>query len=100
MKLSAASHIKTVASLKRHLPTAIELEHSTIPPYLCALYSIKDGDNQESAQIIKSVVIEEMLHMILAANVLKNAIGGARRINHPRFIPSTRPICRTATRHS
>lgn len=86
MKLSSASHIKTVASLKRHLQTAIELEHSTIPPYLCALYSIKDGDNQDSAQIIKSVVIEEMLHMILAANVL-NAIGGEPSINHPRFIP-------------
>lgn len=81
-----AARIKTVASLKRHLQTAIELEHSTIPPYLCALYSIKDGDNLPSSQIVRSVAVEEMLHMILAANVL-NAIGGEPSINHPRFIP-------------
>ena len=75
------------------LQTAIEVEHSTIPAYLCALYSIKDGTNQEAAQIIKSVVLEEMLHMILAANVL-NAIGG-----HPASIIGgsypTIPECRS-----
>ncbi|HLF25521.1 MAG TPA: ferritin-like protein [Anaerolineae bacterium] len=78
--------IKTLASLHSHLQTAIELEQSTIPPYLCALYSIKDGSNREAAQIIKSVVLEEMLHMILAANVL-NAVGGEPSLNHPKFIP-------------
>jgi hypothetical protein len=78
--------IKTVEGLRRHLQTAIELEHSTIPPYLCALYSIPDGSNQESAQVIRSVVMEEMLHMILAANVL-NAIGGEPSINHRHFVP-------------
>ena len=85
-KFPEDARIKTVASLRKHLQTAIEVEHSTIPPYLCALYSIIDGDNQTSAQIIKSVVIEEMLHMILASNVL-NAIGGEPSIDHPRFIP-------------
>jgi len=35
--------ITTVASLRTHLQWALELEHSTIPPYLCALYSIPDG---------------------------------------------------------
>ena len=78
--------IKTLESLQSHLQTALELEHSTIPPYLCALYSIKDGYNVEAAQIIKSVVLEEMLHMILAANVL-NAIGGNPSINQKDFIP-------------
>jgi hypothetical protein len=78
--------IKTLEQLQSHLQTAIEVEHSTIPPYLCALYSIKDGSNLEAVQIIKSVVVEEMLHMILAANVL-NAIGGSPRLNHPEFIP-------------
>ncbi len=68
------------------LQTALEVEHSTIPAYLCALYSIKDGTNQEAAHIIKSVVLEEMLHMILAANVL-NAIGGHPSVNSPRFVP-------------
>ena len=68
--------------LQSHLQTAIEVEHSTIPPYLCALHSIKDGSNLEAAQIVKSVVVEEMLHMILAANVL-NAIGGSREQTAP-----------------
>jgi hypothetical protein len=84
--LPKSARIKTVESLRRHLQTAIELEHSTIPPYLCALYSIPDGTNFESAQIIRSVVMEEMLHLTLAANVL-NAIGGKPSLNHRRFIP-------------
>jgi hypothetical protein len=78
--------IKTLERLQSHLQTAIELEHSTIPPYLCALYSIKDGSNLEAARIIKSVVLEEMLHMILAANVL-NAVGGEPSVKHRKFIP-------------
>jgi hypothetical protein len=81
------SSIKTLAQLHSAFQTAIELEHSTIPPYLVALYSIKDGTNQVATQIIRSVVIEEMLHMILAANIL-NAIGGEPKINAKNFIPS------------
>jgi hypothetical protein len=78
--------IKTVEGLRRHLQTAIELEHSTIPTYLCALYSIRDGTNQFAYQTIQSVVVEEMLHMVLACNIL-NAIGGHPSINHPKFVP-------------
>ncbi len=84
--LPKESRIKTVKGLRQHLQTAIELEHSTIPPYLCALYSIQEGGNQDAAQVVRSVVMEEMLHMILASNVL-NAIGGKPSINHSRFIP-------------
>ena len=68
--------------LKLALQEAIALEHFTIPPYLCALYSLIDGAsgaNREAFQIIQSVAMEEMLHMILAANIL-NAIGGTPRI--------------------
>ena len=54
------------SDLYTHLQGAIELEHSTIPPYLSALYSIKKGANREAAAIIRSVVIEEMLHMTIA----------------------------------
>lgn len=79
--------IRSLASLRAHLQTAIELEHSTIPPYLCALYSIKEGSNAGAAEVIRSVVMEEMLHMALAANVL-NAIGGSPAIDHPRFVPA------------
>jgi len=65
---------------------SIELEHCTIPPYLCALYSLKDGENLEAAQIIRSVVMEEMLHIVLAANVL-NAVGGSPDLCHEKFVP-------------
>ena len=59
--------ITTVESLRRHLQWAIELEHATLPPYLCALYSIKDGHNEEAAAVVHSVFMEEMLHLTLAA---------------------------------
>jgi Ferritin-like len=84
---TTAPPINTVEELRAHLCTAIEIEHATIPPYLCALYSLPDGDNAVPAQIIRSVVIEEMLHMILAANIL-NAIGGTPQLNQPNFIPN------------
>jgi hypothetical protein len=78
--------IKTLADLQAHLQVAIELEHSTIPPYLCALYSLRPGSNPEAAQILRGVVIEEMLHLTLAANVL-NAIGGRPSLNTRQFVP-------------
>ncbi len=76
----------TIKGLRHALQVAIELEHSTVPPYLYALYSLKPGTNTEIASIIESVVIEEMLHMSLACNVL-NAVRGAPLIDSPKFIP-------------
>jgi rubrerythrin len=61
--------------LHEALRTAIRLEHATIPPYLYALYSLKPV-NRAAADVIRSVVTEEMAHMVLAANVL--AALGAR----------------------
>lgn len=72
--------------LHGHLQAAIKLEHATLPPYLTALYSIKPGSNEEAARAIRSIVIDEMLHMTIAANVL-NAIGGKPQINGRKFIP-------------
>ncbi|MBV8686608.1 MAG: ferritin-like protein [Alphaproteobacteria bacterium] len=69
------------------LQSAVELEHSTIPLYLYALYSLDATKNAEIAAIIQSVVVEEMLHMTLASNVL-NALGGSPSINQPGFIPT------------
>ena len=79
--------IKNIESLRTHLQWAIELEHATLAPYLSSLYSIKDGSNTESIAIIKSVFIEEMLHMALAANIL-NAIGGSPKFDYNGFIPT------------
>lgn len=79
--------ITTLRSLRLHLQWALELEHSTIPPYLCALYSIPDGVNVQVSTLIRSVVMEEMLHMVLAANLL-NAVGGEPDVCHRKFVPS------------
>lgn len=68
------------------LQNAIELEHSTIPPYLTALFSLKPGSNIEIARLIRSIVQEEMLHMTIVGNILI-AIGGHPAINVDGFIP-------------
>ena len=67
--------IRDVERLKSHLQVALELEMATLPPYLCALYSIPDGSNVEVAGLIRSVMMEEMLHIMLVANVLNGVRG-------------------------
>lgn len=69
------------------LQTAILIEHSTIPPYLTALYSIKDGTNALASQIIRSVAVEEMLHMIMVCNVM-NAVSIQPSVNRPQNYPT------------
>jgi hypothetical protein len=71
----------TPDELRDHLQTAVEIEWSTVPPYLSALWSIPEGSNELAATCIRDVVLEEMLHVTLVCNIL-NAIGGS-----PRFIP-------------
>ncbi|SHL96669.1 Ferritin-like [Chryseobacterium carnipullorum] len=68
------------------LQTAILIEHSTIPPYLTALYSIKDGKNTLASQIIRSVAVEEMLHMIMVCNVM-NAVSIQPHVNQEQNYP-------------
>jgi hypothetical protein len=79
--------INDIGSLRRALQLAMMLEHSTIPPYLTALFSIEPGHNVEVAGLIRSVVVEEMFHMALAGNIL-NAIGGRPMIDRSGFVPS------------
>jgi hypothetical protein len=67
-----------IDDLRTALQNALALEFSTIPPYLTALYSIRPirpGVNAAAAAIIRSVVMEEMLHLSLVGNIL-NAVGG------------------------
>src|SRR4051794_32684701 len=78
--------IETLERLREHLQTAIEIEHATLPPYLCALYSIRAGANLEAVEVIESVALEEMLHLTLAANLL-NAVGGTPVLDDPRLLP-------------
>src|SRR6185369_7929815 len=74
--------------LKQHLQTAMMLELSTLPPYLCAMWSIH-GTSEHAVQVKKfilSIVQEEMLHMAMACNIL-NAIGGNPVLNDPNTQP-------------
>jgi Ferritin-like len=64
--------------IKDSLQAAIALELSTIPPYLCGMWSIKDSADP-TARIIRSIVIDEMFHMGLVCNML-SAIGGTPQI--------------------
>ncbi|MDX6324457.1 MAG: hypothetical protein QOK15_811 [Nocardioidaceae bacterium] len=82
-----SSPIETLESLRDHLQWAIELEHATLPSYLCALYSIDQDRNPDAAEVVAGVFVEEMLHLALAANVL-NAVGGRPRLRHPHLLPS------------
>jgi hypothetical protein len=75
------------SAVRAALQSAIELEHATIPLYLYALYSLDEQKNGEICAILKSVVVEEMLHMTLAANTL-NAIGGSPLIDAKGFLPT------------
>ena len=86
MDTSGAHAIDTIDDLRRHLQWAIELEHATIPPYLCALYSLDPARNPEAAQVVGTVLAEEMIHLALAANLL-NAVGGSPKLDTPELLP-------------
>jgi hypothetical protein len=71
--------------LKRSLQAALELEFSTIPPYLTAYWSIKRSSDP-SARSIREVFVEEMLHLGICCNLLA-AIGGQPVLNTADVIP-------------
>lgn len=69
------------------LAAAVQVELSTLPPYLTALWSLRAGSNREVRELLLSVLMEEMLHLTLAANVL-SAIGGAADFRDPKRLPA------------
>ena len=82
--------INNIAELQGSLLTAIQLEFSTIPPYLCAEWSI-DSDPSGVTDMIHGVVMQEMLHYGLACNMY-TATGGSLsgEIATPDFYPPIR----------
>src|SRR3954466_10036595 len=64
--------------LKKALQTAIAIEHSTLPLYLAAMFSLR-VQSFTAYNLIRSVAMEEMVHMSIACNTLA-AIGGAPQI--------------------
>jgi hypothetical protein len=84
MNVPRESH--DIVWLKRSLQAAIELEFATIPPYLCALWSIKDPSGEVYDRILR-IVLQEMLHMGLACNML-TTIGETPSIKSPSTVPT------------
>ena len=80
------SRIKTLEDLHHYLYLAMQIEHATIPPYLLALYSIHPVTNSDATHVLRVVVVEEMLHLTLAANIL-NAVGGTPDLTVEGFVP-------------
>ena len=77
----------TKEALKKQFQTAIELEFSTIPAYATSLYSIAEGCNLQIYELIRSIIMQEMLHMTQAANTLI-ALGGQPLIDDNSTVPS------------
>jgi hypothetical protein len=62
--------IATREDLIMYLQVAIQIEHSTLPLYLTAMWSIKDGSS-EAYVIIQGIAFQEMLHMGIVCNLLR-----------------------------
>lgn len=81
--------------LQQAAQLAIQIEFTTIPAYLTALYSIKQPDSQ-AYQLLRSVVMEEMFHVNQAANLLVG-IGGLPKFTgdavpqYPGYLPHANP---------
>src|SRR3979409_1336801 len=78
--------VPSLAELKDALQIAMQLEFSTIPPYLCAQWSI-DGDPGGVGDMIEGIVVQEMFHVAVAGHML-TASGGRPNIANASFIPT------------
>ncbi len=79
-----------MANLQGLLKVAMMVELTTIPTYLQAAFSLEDRDdgaaNREALEALRSVLVEEMLHLTLAANIL-NAVGGRPMLDQADWVP-------------
>ena len=75
----------SIGEAQDQLQIAIGVEFGTLPPYLYSMFSILPDENVASAQLIRSVLMQEMVHMCLVSNIL-NSIGG-----NPVLTPPTYP---------
>jgi hypothetical protein len=78
--------IKSVDDLHAYLHRGLMLEHATIPVYLTALYSIHPGSNPAATHVLRTVAVEEMLHLTIVANLI-NATGGHPDLTASDFVP-------------
>ena len=70
----------------RPLKTAMRLEFATVPPYLCAQWSIDpDHDPDDVSDMIGNIVVQEMKHFAQVGNLL-TAMGSMPDIANASFI--------------
>ncbi|MCG5219169.1 ferritin-like domain-containing protein [Streptosporangium sp. KLBMP 9127] len=79
------ARILSLEDLKGALQLAMRLEFATIPPYLCAEWSVKNISDH-ARRVLHRVVIQEMQHFALAGNLL-TAVGGTPSLARPDFLP-------------
>jgi hypothetical protein len=91
MILLQAKPLETIEDACERLQTAIELEFSTLPPYLYAKFSILPGSNDRAASNLGDIVGQEMIHMCLACNIM-NALGGNPALVTPGSKPPFPPV--------
>ena len=84
--LDESFHTRDDVWLAHAVQTAINLEFATVPPYLCALWSIVD-DTHIAARFLRNVVQEEMLHFSLMCNLL-TALGHTPAIADAGSVPN------------
>ena len=84
--LSALRAASGAVELRELVQKAIELEFSTVPPYLTAMMSLRLDRNKQIWNILHSVVLDEMLHVVIGCNLLI-ALGGRPRIDSAQFLP-------------
>lgn len=75
---------KDLTWIKNSIQIAAELEYSTLPLYLSSMFSL-EVQNYTVYNVIRSVAMEEMVHMAIACNML-SALGGSpqlKKINVP-----------------
>ena len=78
--MTVPAHKRDKPWLHESLQAAVELEMSTIPPYLYAAWSVDAAQDPSGGQaVLLGIAVEEMLHMAIACNLLA-AIGGKPRI--------------------
>lgn len=86
MSIKKETRDADISELHNLLQDALEVEHATIPPYFTAWLSMKEECNYEPREIVRSVLIEEMLHMTLVANLM-NAVNAKPDLTHSTFVP-------------
>jgi rubrerythrin len=84
---------KTAEDLYEPIQNAITLELATIPPYLCALFTLKPGADPEFRRILRAIAKDEMLHLAIMGNLMialkgvPDIIAAAKALDYPRKLP-------------